>query len=90
MRKVSRREASELERRVNHETAIHVKGMIESLSQFTGFRDGSKAHNSASRRIYDSFREHKRAIYALYPDNQKKAQAIVRFALIQSGWAKRG
>jgi hypothetical protein len=90
VRKIGKREASQLERKVKLETAIHVKGMVDALSSFTGFRDGRKAHNNAHRRIYDTFREHKRAIYALYPDNQKKAQAIVRFALIQSGWANRG
>lgn len=73
------------ERQVKALTAKHVQAGIAALSKFDGFGPGQD--NEQSRRRYETFREHKRAIYALYPDNKPKAQAIVRFIMARAGWA---
>jgi len=75
----TQREAQLLQERINRETTRHVKAGIAALKQYTG--------EKGQKPLYYEFREHKRAIYALYPDDKKKAQAIVRFILVKSGWA---
>jgi hypothetical protein len=64
-----------LEDRINRLTTQHVRRMIIALKQ--------------KPRDYYQFKLGKRAVYRLYPDNEDKARAIVRFALHQSGFLSR-
>lgn len=42
-----------------------------------------------TRAQYRMFREAKRELYGLYPDEPRKARAIIRYCLVRAGWAPR-
>lgn len=68
----------QLERRIARLTGRAVAAMIRAMSGYHGA--------PGERHLYDEFRAAKRKLYALYPDEPRKAQAIVRFALMRAGW----
>lgn len=76
---------SRIEETIARRTGLLVRRMIEALSQYQG-----KVRTPSDRAHYNEFRKAKQKLYALYPDNPDKAQAIVRFAIVRAGWANKG
>jgi hypothetical protein len=84
-RKIAKRSprvnAEQLQERINRMTGKAVARGIKALSLYHG--------KPGERWLYSEFRDQKRKIYSLYPDQPDKAKAIVKFILVRSGWATR-
>jgi len=74
--------AEQVQARIDRLTGKAVAGMIKALSLYYG--------KPGERWLYAEFRRQKRKLYALYPDNPRKAKAIVNFALVRAGWSSKG
>jgi hypothetical protein len=68
----------QVQRAVAKATGRAVARGIKALSLYHG--------RPEERWLYNEFRDQKRKIYALYPDNEAKAKGIIKFILVQSGW----
>lgn len=68
----------QVERAVARATGKAVARGIKALSLYHG--------KPGERWLYNEFRDQKRKLYALYPDNPAKAKAIVKFILVHAGW----
>ena len=69
----------QLQARINRATGRAVARMIKALQLYHG--------RSGERWLYSEFRRQKRKLYELYPDQPAKAKAIIKFALVRSGWS---
>ena len=65
------------------ETDILLATMIRALKAYAVAR----ANNEDARHLYDEFRQAKRRIYELWPED--KAKLLCRMAVSKAGWSSR-